>query len=168
MLCKLTLAQVLMIPISLLWRVQMKTHQKLGFAIFLCLSICMIIVAIIRVSGLHYHGTIDNTWIFLWQQVESCVAVTMLSLTAFRSVFVAGRSGGNNARGWVPSTGRLLGRYKRSAPDAQRLDDLTIPSATLTGKGRALSRTRVTPSMDESLTSESWPLTPNDRHGLSV
>ena len=168
MLCKLTLAQVLMIPISLLWRVQMKTRQKLGWATFLCLSICMIVVAIIRVSGLYYHGTIDNTWIFLWQQVESCVAVTMLSLTAFRSVFIAGRSGGNNAREWVPSTRRLLDRHKRFAPDAQRLDGLTVPSATLTGMSRASGQTRVTPSMDESLTSESWPLTPNDRHGLSV
>ena len=146
----------------------MKTRQNLGLATFLCLSICMIIVAIIRVSGLHYRGTFDNTWIFLLQQVESCVAVTMLSLTAFRSVFVAGRSSGNKARGWVPSTRRLLGRHKRSAFDAQRLDDLTIPSATLTGMSKILDQPTVKPSMDESLTSDSWPLTPKDHHGLSV
>lgn len=156
-----------MIPVSLLWRVQIKPRQKLGLATFLCLSICMIIVAIIRVSGLHYRGKFDNTWIFLWQQVESCVAVTMLSLTAFRSVFVAGKSSGNKARGWVPSTGRLLGRHKRSAYDNQRLDDLAIPSATLTGFSRVLNRTKMTQSMDESLTSDSWPLTPKARQDSS-
>ena len=168
MLRKLTVTQVLTIPISLLWRVQMKTCQKVGLATFHCLSICMIIVAIIRVFGLHYRGTFDNTWIFLRQQVETCVVVTMLSLTAFRSIFVTRRSSANKARGWAPSTGKLLGRHKKSAFDAQRLDDLTIPSATLTGMSRILDQTKVTPSTDKSLASDSWSLTPKDRHGLSV
>ena len=157
-----------MIPVSLLWRVQMKPRQKFGLAAFLCLSICMIVVAIIRVSGLHYHGKFDNTWIFLWQQVESCVAVTMLSLTAFRSFFVASRPSGNKAREWVPSTGRLLGRHKRSGFKEQRLDDLAIPSATLTGFSGVLNRTTAAQSIDESLSSESWPLTPKVRHESSV
>lgn len=56
---------VLAIPIWILWRVCLKPNQKFGLAAFLCLSICMIIMAIVRVSGLHYRGKFDNTWIFL-------------------------------------------------------------------------------------------------------
>ena len=160
---KLTQDEVLVIPVWLLWRVQIKFGQKLGLATFLCLSICMIIIAIIRVSGLRYHGKFDNSWIFMWQQLEACIAVTMLSLTAFRSVFVAAKPSLNNKRAspWVPSTGRLLGRHKKSGTaNEQCLDDLTIPSATLTGLSRVFTRTKATQSMDESDTSDSWALAP--------
>ena len=131
----------------------------------------MIIIAIIRVSGIYYHGKFDNAWLFLWQQVEACTAVTMLSLTAFRSVFVATKLGFNNnkASPWVPSTGQLFGRYKKSkASDQQRLEDLTIPSATLTGLSRVMNGTEAAHSMDESITSKSWPLTPKPEHGPST
>ena len=168
---KLTRDEVLVIPVWLLWRVQIKFGQKLGLATFLCLSICMIIIAIVRVSGIHYRGRFDNTWIFMWQQVEACIAVTMLSLTAFRSVFVAAKPSLNNKRAspWMPSTGRLLGRHKKSGTaNEQCLDDLTIPSATLTGLSRVFTRTKATQSMDESVTSDSWPLAPKTEHGLTT
>ena len=116
----------------------------------------MIVIAIIRIAGLHYKGTFDNTWIFLWQQVEACVAVTMLSLTAFRSVFVSGTSNPmppNKARPWVPST-RFFRRYKKSTFDDQRLDDLTIPSATITGLSGIMIRTKVMQSMDDRLSED--------------
>ena len=168
---KLTRDKVLVIPVWLLWRVKIKLGQKFGLATFLCLSICMIIIAIVRVSGMKYRGRYDNTWSFMWQQVEACVAVTTLSLTAFRSVFVAAKPSLNNKRAspWVPSTGRLLGRYKKSGTaNEQCLDDLTIPSATLTGLSRVFTRTKATQSMDESVISDSWPLAPKTEHGLTT
>lgn len=131
--------QVLTIPVWLLWRVRISRKQKLGLAGFLCLSVCMIIMAIARVAGIHYRGKFDSTWLFMWQHIEACVAVTMLSLTAFRSVFVASRPNVNNnkASPWIPSTRRLLGKYKKSKDgEHQRLDDLSIPSATITGLSR--------------------------------
>ena len=96
-------------------------------------------MAIARVSGIHYRGKYDNTWIFMWQQIEACVAVTMLSVTAFRSVFVASRPNVNNPKAspWVPSTRRLLGKSKNHKDgDHRRLDDLSISSATITGLSR--------------------------------
>ena len=168
---KLTLDEVLVIPVCLLWRVQIKSRQKFGLAAFLCLNICMIIIAIVRVSGLRYRGKFDNSWVHMWQQLEACIAVTMLSLTAFRSVFVAAKPSLNNKRAspWVPSTGRLLGRHKKSGTaNEQCLDDLTIPSATLTGLSRVFTRTKATQSMDESVTSDSWPLAPHIEHGLTT
>ncbi|MCJ1362616.1 hypothetical protein MMC16_001721 [Acarospora aff. strigata] len=128
---------ILIIPVLLLWRVQIKPHQKLGLGAFLCLSVVMVIVAITRASGLFYHGVFDNSWIFLWQQVESCAAVTMISLTAFRSVFV-GRGWLKPHRKrqvtpWQASVSWVLRRQKRHASNDQDLADVTIPSATLTG-----------------------------------
>ncbi len=163
---QLILSTVLAIPVWLLWRVQIRSSQKLGLATFLCLSVCMVIMAIIRVSGIHYRGKFDNTWIFMWQQVEACTAVTMLSLTAFRSIFIAPKSGFDHKRAspWVPSTGRLLGKYKKPKDsNAQRLDDLTIPSATLTGLSRVYSEPTTSNSLDRSVGSDSWPLTSEAR-----
>ena len=153
-----------MIPILLIWKVKIKRRQKLGLAAFLCLSICMIIIAIIRVSGLYYKDTFDSTWIFMWQEVEACVAVTMLSLTAFRSIFVSGKvsvPNNNHVHPWVPSTTRLRwGRKRAASSNGQALNGLVIPSATLTGlTGFIGNRTNGAQSMNmtDTLTSSSWP-----------
>lgn len=63
-------------------------RQKLGLGAFLCLSIFMCITAAIRVSGFLYQRAFDGSWIRLRREVEACVAVTMIFLTALRSVFV--------------------------------------------------------------------------------
>ncbi len=110
----------------------------------------MIVIALVRVSGMYYRGKFDNTWIAMWQQVEACIAVTMLSLTAFRSVFVTPTSNGdvNKASPWVPSTKRLVAKYKRSkGSEHQRLDDVFIPSATISGLSRAFHRNGTAHSM---------------------
>jgi hypothetical protein len=153
--------KVIVIPISLIWRVQIKPQQKFGLAAFLCLSIVMIIVAIVRSLGLRYHNTFDYTWLAMWQQIESCVAVTMLSLTAFRSIFVSTKPSSDKARPWVPSTHRLFRKFKKpTTSDAKGLDDVTIPSATITGLTRVMGRTKANHSTVETLNSDSQTLTP--------
>ena len=64
--------------------------QKLALALSLCLSVVMIIVTIIRASGLLLANgsSVDVIWEVYWQYVEASVAVIMASLTAFRSFFV--------------------------------------------------------------------------------
>lgn len=156
---------VLIIPVSLLWRVQIKPRQKLGLGVFLCLSVCMIIVAIIRIGGLHYHGAFDNTWIFLWQQVESCVAVAMVSLTAFRSVFVANASrrlGKKEVSPWLPYTPKVFRSHRKHASDEQALDELTIPSATMTGMRTFIGGDREKPSRTGTEVSVSDGWSPHD------
>ena len=148
---------VLAIPVWLLWRVRIKPSQKLGLGAFLCLSIGMILMAITRLCGLHYRGSFDNIWNFLWQQIEACIAVTMLSLTAFRSIFVEAKPGSDKVSPWLPSTARLLARRKKSHISDRHLDNLTIPSATLTGLSQAF-RQKEGQSFDESCVSEEWPL----------
>lgn len=133
----------------------MKPSQKFGLAVFLCLSICMIVMAIIRVSGIRYRGKYDMTWAYMWQQIEACIAVTMLPLTAFRSIFVAAKPGVNNlkANPWVPSTRRIFKNHKETKIVGQQcLNDLTIPFATLTGLSEFPTETKATHSRDESIT----------------
>ena len=125
----------------------------------------------IRVSGIHFRGKFDDTWIFTWQQMEACIAVTMLSLVAFRSVFVAPKPGVNakKASPWIPSTRRLLAIHKNPKRSGQqRLDDLTIASATVTGLTRFSNETKVTHSGDESVALDNWGLTPKLEHQPST
>lgn len=73
----------------------MKHRQQLGLGIFLCLSVMMTVIAIIRISGYRFHGIglsgpIDPIWAFFWLYLEACVAVIMASVTAFRSFFIRG------------------------------------------------------------------------------
>lgn len=139
----------------------MKTRQKLGLGASLCLSIFMCITAAIRVSRYRYQRAFDVSWIFLWQQVEACVAVTMISLTAFRSVFVTHASkprAKNQASPWQASTARILRRHKKLCSEGQELANLTIPSATLTGMRTAIrgDQTETLKSGDETLVLDNW------------
>ena len=144
-----------MIPIYLIWRLRAKARQKIELATFLCLSIFMIILAIVRIGGLRYHNKVDLSWNHFWWHLESCTAVTMLSATAFRSLFIPTVPRGNGASPWVPSTGRLLGRHKCNVYNHQDLDDITVPSPTLTNGSRVLDGAVATEFGDGTLTLES-------------
>ena len=136
---------MLAIPIRLLWKVQIKLRQKLGFGIFLCLSVFMMITAIVRISSLRVDTTllgvpinaIDVPWKLFWQQAEACIAVLMVSLTAIRSIFMGEPSNSPPAKPFYSSSRRWI--WNRNNHDA--LDESTngtnglpmIPSATITG-----------------------------------
>lgn len=88
----IVICTVITIPVSLLWNVRIKTRQKLGIGAFLCLSIVMVIVAIIKASGIRTSvDSFNLVWELFWQQVEACAAVIMVSFTAFRSIFLSNK-----------------------------------------------------------------------------
>ena len=70
----------------------MKPIQKLGLCVFLCLSVSMILAAIVRWAGSKIHGKFDATWILFWEILEAYIAVIMASMTALRGIFVPGDS----------------------------------------------------------------------------
>ena len=154
---------VLIIPVYLIWLLRARARQKVELATFLCLSIFMIILAIVRIGGLRFQNRIDLSWNHFWFHLESCTAITMLSGTAFRSLFVSAVPKGNRAGPWVPSTGRLLGRHKHRALDHQNSDDITIPTHSLTRESRIPDGTAVMPFKSGTLTLESWPLRSEDQ-----
>lgn len=82
----------------------MKKRQKLALSFFLCLSIMMIIIAIIRVSRTSYSDRkIDVVWQSLWQALEGCVALVMTSITAFRTIFMGQRIRARRRKRWTPA-----------------------------------------------------------------
>ena len=160
----LMILTVLFIPVNILWRVKMQAEQKLGLAAFLCLQILMIIIAIVRISGFIYHSAFDEGWVYLWQQIEACVAISTISLTAFRVMFVA------NSSRREPSPWQLSSRirrrfFKKNSQASSTGDiDVSIPGGTITGLRTIIGgpRTQHTTTMfsiiDED--AEEWPLRP--------
>ena len=72
----------------ILWNVKIPLRAKCGIAIALCLSVFMMIMAIMRMAfGEFIPGLSDTVWIYFWWGLESSTAVFMVSATAFRSTF---------------------------------------------------------------------------------
>lgn len=76
------------IPVLVLYRVRVRPSQKVSLGIFLCLSLVMACLAVIRASKIHGATSIDVVWEFYWQYVEAVVAVTMGSITVIRNLLV--------------------------------------------------------------------------------
>lgn len=54
----------------------------------MCVSIFVVICSIVRITSVNIiGGQVDSMWVLLWLNVEACVAVMMVSVTAFRAPF---------------------------------------------------------------------------------
>ena len=73
----------------------MRLSQKFGLCVFLCLSVVMALLAGIRASGFQFNKGYDVIWDLWWKYIEGCVGCCMVSLSAFRSLFVP-----SSARAW--------------------------------------------------------------------
>lgn len=103
----------------------------------------MIIITCIRSPGVQKNDSAVaiDIWQVFWMHVETCAAVCMVSITAFRSVFASEASNykSANIRPWYSSTVAKIRRRKQQNHDLGTLP--TIPSATLSGM-RTLIRGR--------------------------
>lgn len=80
---------IISVPVVLLRRVRISLRQKFGVGITLCLSLLMIVIALVRICGMYLAPhKVDILWIEFWNQQQCNVAVTMFSMTAFRSFCV--------------------------------------------------------------------------------
>ncbi|KAL9579386.1 MAG: hypothetical protein Q9212_005142 [Teloschistes hypoglaucus] len=135
---------ILAIPPYLIYKVSISLRQKVGIAFFLSLSTIMVLIAIIRISQVHTRTY--NVWATFWQQLEGCVAILMVSLTAFRTLFVSSPHSSaaverEKAKRPSGSERRLWYKYKASSSEGKRsgsieraqVVDVSMPSATLTG-----------------------------------
>ena len=82
---------VLAMPIYLIWKIQIKLSQKVALSFSLCLTVCMIAVTIVRMSGIVYTDgqSIDAVWEIFWSFISAEVGLLMSTLTAFRAFFVS-------------------------------------------------------------------------------
>lgn len=145
---------VLVIPPWLLWKVKISLRQKIGIGSFLCLSLIMIIIAVIRISRVH--ASDFDIWAFFLQQLEACISVLMLSLTALRTLYVSAKRTQEQQRNKIGYSTR-----KRFWPSSKKLQDepyiqLDMPNTALTGM-----RTLVVSNQ-----STSWPTKHEDGQDL--
>ncbi|KAI4193928.1 MAG: hypothetical protein LQ346_003789 [Caloplaca aetnensis] len=140
---------VLSFPIILLWEVRVDVRQKFALGISLCLSIVMIVVAIIRISAFRLtNGEVDMVWLAFWQQQESSIAITVVSISAFRSLFVAASVNGPIRRPFRQSVNEWRRKVERRRIGPTTNDQEMpvfgtlprVPSPTLTGMSSLLRR----------------------------
>ena len=120
--------QVISIPVLLLWQAQFDLRQRLSIGVVLSLSIIMIAIAMIRGISAHVYGMDDQPWVSFWVEVEACVSVTMVSMTAFRTLFLV--SNGPKPSPEKVSPRRYLGRSPQQ--QAHEIPSIKV-RATMTG-----------------------------------
>ena len=136
---------VVSFPVALLWKVRINAYQKFGLAVSLCLSLVMAVIAIVRISGIKLAGgAVDIVWIAFWQQQECSIAVIMVSVSAFRTLFIANASNSPSPKSpgspnlWKK---RILRDRSDSIYNGNQGNDLQkIPRATLTGMRTMIQR----------------------------
>lgn len=120
-------------------KIQMELSRKIGLGAFLCLSVAMALIALVRIGGYRIKGQTDATWQVLWIHIEACITIIMGSATAFRTLFV-----GENSRNPLekkPSYSIWLRLLRKNKPTDEKSDweDAngrhlpTVPAATLSG-----------------------------------
>ncbi len=93
-------------------------------------------------------GNIDIVWLFFWQQQECSIAILMISVSAFRPLFVPSTRRPPILRDQRSSPSERRGRIIRQQHDPDLYDTNEtnglpqIPSATLTGVASMIGRDR--------------------------
>lgn len=98
----------------------MRLKQKFSLGVFLCLSLVMAMIALVRVGGIVKGHVADGMWTDFWQYCEGCVACIMASITPFRTIFVSlvTRSSHKKAKSSPKSPGKLFWRkYIKKSPE---------------------------------------------------
>ncbi|KAI3335616.1 hypothetical protein F4824DRAFT_464215 [Ustulina deusta] len=144
---------IVSIPIILLRRAKIRASQKIGLGVFLCLSIIMVSLAIVRVSRIHGIVGIDVIWEFFWQYMETSVAVIMGSLTVVRSLLYQ-TNGDDNQRTAADDYYRLrLLRRHKIQLELESQDSLPeIPGAVMTGLRTFIRRHNHNSNLDTQAT----------------
>lgn len=67
----------MIIPLALLWNVQIMWQKKLAFLGIFFLVIITMVFAITRVAVVSVlTGQPDTTWLYLWSSIEQCVGMS--------------------------------------------------------------------------------------------
>lgn len=120
---------VISIPVILLLNVRITLRRKLALWGILCLSIFTKFTAIIKLAGGNIsHGQIDSAWVMFWLQAEAAVAVIVVSITAFRALFVAHRASKQQPLAQYASTSRSV--WSKSVTPPNNLPAAPSPSFT--------------------------------------
>lgn len=113
----------------------MKVSQKLLLGLFTCLSFCMVIIVVVRASGLILGSrknsirTLDLVWVQFWEAFEGSVSVIMISVTTIRMLLRTDGDGRKKHKNWYPSVCPERRRIISKDPYHVSDDDYQLPSA---------------------------------------
>lgn len=174
---------VVSLPVALLWKVRINVWQKVGLSLSLCLSLVMVFVTIVRMAGIKLAGVVDIVWLAFWQQQECSIAVIMVSVSAFRSFFVAGAARKRSPKLPIASRRVILANNQSPTADTSVSQGLTasnagrmltslsppiqlpqIPSATLTSVRGFIRNAQSSSSRMTDSSSDTLMLSSNDGH----
>jgi hypothetical protein len=92
----------MVLPLGLIWNLQMPRAQKVGIGGIFCVGIICIVIAIIRVVQIGVksgnNSTPSSSWLALWGIVETGIAVIIGCLPSFA---VLHRNAKNSRRGYA-------------------------------------------------------------------
>ena len=134
---------IISIPLFLLTRVKLEMKRKLVLGAVLCLSVFMMIIATIRytlcsVQG-RDHSIPDSIWLFFWQSVECFVAICMVSLTAFRSLYgQAKKSRSRYAANYINVSHSEDRQFRKQSPDSTITKSVNIDVTSETAMDQEL------------------------------
>ena len=74
---------------------KIRLAQKLALACSLCLTVVVIVFTVTRASGLEWRDKLDVLWEIYFQIVAAEAGLILVSMTAFRALFVSRPSGQN-------------------------------------------------------------------------
>ncbi|EPE28708.1 hypothetical protein GLAREA_09829 [Glarea lozoyensis ATCC 20868] len=80
---------IIAIPIKLILAIKISPKKEIYLTLSLCLTVILIIVTIIRASGLVNKGKLDTTWEIFWQIMSAEIGIMIATATTFRALFVA-------------------------------------------------------------------------------
>lgn len=98
----------------------MRLLTKIGIGIFLCLSLFMLSCSIIRAAGTYYRDALDYPWQVFWLHSESCIGVTMASITVYRSTLVGSNEVSDKIQSYLY---KLFGRRAASNSNTEHHED---------------------------------------------
>lgn len=80
-------ALIVLVSGNIVWRVSMAWKKKLLLTGICCLTIAMVVVAIIRIVIGSPGKVPDLTWLLLWNSVEMTIAIHVACVASFRSLY---------------------------------------------------------------------------------
>ncbi|KUI59523.1 hypothetical protein VP1G_06755 [Cytospora mali] len=120
---------IMVIPISLMWNVQMRFAKKMAFIGLFSLSIITIVIAIVRTTRVTTSrsstGMDDSSFLWMWSGVQAPLAIIIACLAAFPQLFAASTK---SKPVWTP-TESYYQRLKTRMKAAKRSDPLYDLSA---------------------------------------
>ncbi|KAK4168393.1 hypothetical protein QBC43DRAFT_310179 [Cladorrhinum sp. PSN259] len=80
---------ILVIPCVLIWQIRVRFTQKLALGFTLCLTIIMIVITVVRITGLRWRGKPDSVWETFFIIMAAEIGLSLVAVTAFRELYVS-------------------------------------------------------------------------------